>query len=462
VRSGRRLARRGRGGDRRRAAARIPAGVSDPPTLAAALSTFARIGVLSFGGPAGQIAIMHRILVDEKKWIDEARFLKALNFCMALPGPEAQQLATYVGLLLHKTPGAIAAGLLFILPGALVMLALSALYAAHRDAPLIAGVFFGVKAAVVAIVFEALLRIARRGLKSPAARALAAAAFVAIFFFAAPFPAIVIAAAIIGAASARAAPGAFPAASAASAGPAPPPLRLADFRSAAGALLFWLAPLAALVILLPPGHVFAEAALFFSKMAVVTFGGAYAVLAYVAQEAVATYGWLAPGEMLDGLGLAETTPGPLVLVLEFVGFIAGWRGQTGLAPLLGGAVGALIAVWFTFAPCFFWIFLGAPFLERLGGARAVNAGLAAVTAAVVGVVANLALWFSVHVVFREVGEARVGPLRVAAPDPMTLDLAALALVALAAAAIFRARFGLVPALGFAALAGAALDAAGLI
>lgn len=413
-----------------------------------------------------QIALMHKTLVDEKKWIDEPRFLHALNFCMLLPGPEAQQLATYIGWLLHKGWGGLVAGVLFVLPGALAMFALSALYASYADVSIVEGAFFGVKCAVVSVVLEAVIRISRRALKSKGLVAIAAAAFVAIFVFSAPFPAIVAAAALTGYFGALARPDHFPAASghggtAVFAPPDRADLR-ASLRNAALALLLWVGPALALFVVFGRGHVFVEAALFFSQMAVVTFGGAYAVLAYVAQQAVEAHHWLKPGEMMDGLGLAETTPGPLVLVLEFSGFLAGHRSETGLSPLAGGAVGAFIALWFTFAPCFLWIFLGAPFMERLRGAAKLNAALTAITAAVVGVVLNLALWFSVHVLFRSVSEFSAGPVRTLAPDLGTLDAYALVLSTGTVAAILKFKAGMVPTLAAAGLAGAGLSALGLV
>ncbi|MGE0408813.1 MAG: chromate efflux transporter [Amphiplicatus sp.] len=429
------------------------------PTIGEASRIWLRIGVLSFGGPAGQIALMHRMLVDERKWIDEARFLEGLNFCMLLPGPEAQQLATYIGWRLHGVWGAVVAGVLFVLPGAAVILGLSILYTQYRDLSLIEGVFFGVKAAVIAIVIEALLKISKRALKSRPAYVLAATAFVAIFLFDAPFPLIVAAAAAIGFASARAGRNWFSTKTSAETRPG----GVADDSKvsmrrgliAAGAcLVLWLAPVAALMIFAGTDNVFSQEALFFSKMAVVTFGGAYAVLSYVAQQAVETYAWLTPGEMIDGLGLAETTPGPLVLVLQFVGFVAAAKAATGLPPIVAGALGSLIVLWTTFVPCFLWIFLGGPFLETLRKAKALNAALAAVTAAVVGVVLNLSIWFALHVTFRTVHEVRIGPLDTIAPDLGSLDMLALALAALSALALFRFKTGLLPLLAGAAVAGA--------
>lgn len=452
-----------------------PADAAIPVTFAEALRTWLRIGLESFGGPAGQIAVMHRVLVEEKRWIGETRFLHALSYCMLLPGPEAQQLATYVGWLLHGTAGGLAAGLLFVLPGALFMLALASFYAAWGDAPAIAAIFFGVKPAVLALVLEAVLRIGRRALQGRVQVAIAAAAFVAIFAFAVPFPWIVAGAAALGLAWARVAPPAPAPPPAHAAGSAPlvdallqgegpaharPSLRRSA-RTAALWLAIWLAPVAALLALLGPAHVMSRLALFFSQMAVVTFGGAYAVLAYVAQRAVGDYGWLAPGEMLDGLGLAETTPGPLILVTQFVGHLAAYRDPGALAPWLAGALGAGLVLWVTFAPCFLWIFVGAPWIERLRGSAALTGALAAITAAVVGVVLNLALWFSLHVLFGRVDEVRVGPLRLHWPDASTLSAPALAIALVAAVAALRWHAGMFWLLGGSAAAGVLLHLAGL-
>ena len=430
-----------------------------------AFRVWAKIGFLSFGGPAGQIALMHRILVDEKKWLTEPQFLHALNFCMLLPGPEAQQLATYAGWLLHGVKGGLAAGLMFILPGVAVMLGLSMLYAAYADLGPVEAVFFGIKAAVFAIVIEALIRISKRVMKSGALYAVAAAAFAAIFFFDVPFPLVIAGAALFGFAAARRAPGIFGDAlkvpedeepginggdhTRASAGRA--------LVTAVAGLALWLGPVVALILVFGMGHVFAQEAVFFSKMAVVTFGGAYAVLAYVAQEAVQNYGWLNPGEMLDGLGLAETTPGPLILVLQFVGYLAAHRAETGISPALAGTVGALVTIWVTFAPCFLWIFLGAPYVERLRKVETLNAAFTAITAAVVGVVLNLAIWFGLHVLFGEVEEVRTGILRLWVPDPATLDPWALALSVAALVAVLRFHAGMLPVLGMAAAAGVAIS-----
>jgi chromate transporter len=426
------------------------------PTLREAVRVWARIGLLSFGGPAAQIALMHREVVEERRWVSDARFLHALNFCMLLPGPEAQQLATYLGWLMHGVRGGVAAGLLFILPGVAVMLALSILYATLGNVPLVAALFFGLKCAVLVLVIEALLRVASRALKGAVPWLVAAAAFLALFAFDVPFPAVVLAAALLG----YAAPGAFAGGGhgAAKAGPpalldaalAADPDRVARMtgqarRAGLVALALWVWPVA----LLMGSGTFGDIAWFFSKMAVVTFGGAYAVLAYVAQEAVEGYRWLSAADMLAGLGLAETTPGPLILVLQFVGFLAAYR-DGGLA---AGVAGSLLAVWVTFAPCFAWIFLGAPFVERLHDQPRLKGALAGVTAAVVGVIANLALWFGLRVIFARVEEARLGPAVLDVPDPLSLVPDALALTALAAVCLFVLRLGVVRTLAVTAAAG---------
>jgi len=448
------------------------------PTLSEATKVWARIAALSFGGPAGQIAVMHRILVEEKRWIGDGRFLHALNFCMLLPGPEAQQLATYIGWLMHGVRGALVAGLLFILPGVIAIMALSWVYAIWGDVGFVSALFFGLKAAVLAIVLQAVVRVGKRALKNGAMQAIAAASFVAIFAFAAPFPLIVAAAALIGWAGAKAGLAAFQGGGGHGSvgkthvddattllgeehGDLTGAARASAFRAGAAALVLWVLPVAALV-LLAPGSVFADIATFFSKLAVLTFGGAYAVLAWVAQEAVGTYGWLEPGEMLDGLGMAETTPGPLIMVLQFVGFMGALREAGWAAPLLAGTLGGFLATWVTFAPCFAWIFLGAPFMERLRQNRALSAALSAVTAAVVGVILNLAIWFAIHVVWREVARVEAGPLSLELPVIASVDWAAAILSALALLAVFRLKLGMATVLGGAAALGVALHLAGLV
>lgn len=413
-------------------------GPTETPCFADALRVWAKIGVLSFGGPAGQIALMHRVLVDEKRWIDEPRFLSALNFCMLLPGPEAMQLATYVGWRLHGVRGGLAAGLLFVLPGAAVILALSMLYAGLGNLPVAQALFVGVQAAVLAIVVEALLRVARRALKGSVDWLIAAAAFGAILFLKMPFPLIVLAAALVGfyRGFGQTQPAAVP---------APSVSLLATGRTVAFWLAIWVAPLAAVAAIFGGGHVLAEVGWFFSKLAVVTFGGAYAVLAYVAQDVVQHYRWLAAPEMLDGLGLAETTPGPLILVTEFVGFLAAFR-EGGGNPWLMGMLGAVVTLWATFAPCFLWIFAGAPYIERLNAEPKLKAALAAVTAAVVGVILNLTVWFGLHVLFARVHRADAGPLSVLLPDPASLNLRAALLAAVAALLLFVLHRGILTAL----------------
>ena len=415
---------------------------SELPSLAEALPTWAKIGLLSFGGPAGQIAMMHRMLVDERKWIGERSYLSALNFCMLLPGPEAMQLATYVGWRMHGIAGGLAAGLLFVIPGALLMLVLALGYLAFGKAELAEVVFVGVKAAVLAVVVEALLRIARRALQERKDWVIAAAAFIAIFFLSIPFPLIVIAAAVAG--FLLHPPGRSD--EVARAATVPPPVTLAQtVGTVALWLAVWVAPLAALVLVLGTDHVLSQLAWFFSKLAVVTFGGAYAVLAYMAQEVVEGYRWLEPGEMLDALGLAETTPGPLILVTQFVGTLAAAR-HGGLDPYLMGALGALVTLWATFAPCFLWIFAGAPYVERLNHAPRLSAALKGVTAAVVGVILNLTVWFALHVLFGSISDRSLGPIRLLVPDPSSLDPRAMVLSMVAMVLIFALHRGIVTTL----------------
>lgn len=401
------------------------------PTFRELTATSAKIGCLSFGGPAAQIALMHRIFIDEKKWVDEARFLHALNYCMLLPGPEAQQLATYVGWLLHGVKGGIIAGLLFVLPGALVVFALSWLYAAHGSAPLVEGAFYGVRAAVLAFVVEAMIRLSKRALKGRADILTALAAFAALTFFALPFPVIILAAAAIGATGAGRRESIVPPAVAA---PERKRETLATLALWGG---LWATPVLLSLAALGPDHVVTRVGVFFSKLAIVTFGGAYALLGYLRQQAVDSEGWLTAAQMIDGLGLAETTPGPLVLVNQFVGFMGGFQAEGG--GLLVAALAAAMASWCTFAPSFLWIFAGAPYAERLRESRRASGALRAITAAVLGVIGSLALWFAAHVLFRETAA-------VATPWGSPLDLplvgsfdAAAALIA-AAAGVALVRF----------------------
>lgn len=441
-------------------------------SFAEAVRVWARVALLSFGGPAGQIAVMHRIIVEEKKWIGEGRFLHALNYCMLLPGPEAQQLAIYIGWLLHKTKGGLVAGTLFVLPGFLSILVLSFIYALYGNVGLVEGLFFGLKAAVLAIVLQAVARIGSRALKNNVMVGLAAMAFIAIFFFDVPFPLIILTAAVIGFIGGRSGISAF----LVNSEHGGEGKGLADADSAlgetipahakpsvgwsiriSGILLFlWLAPVALLFLALGPDHVFTNIAVFFSKMATVTFGGAYAVLAYVAQEAVEGYGWLAPGEMLDGLGMAETTPGPLIQVVQFVGFMGAYRQSGALDPLIAATLAAVLTTWVTFVPCFLWIFFGAPFIESIRGNRALSAALAVITAAVVGVVLNLAVWFGLHVLFGEVRELRTFGVIVDVPVIATINIPSLILTAAAMLAVFRFKIGMIKVLAACSAAGMAL------
>ncbi len=422
------------------------------PTLREALGVWAKIGVTSFGGPAGQIALMHRMLVEECRWIDPKRFLHALNFCMLLPGPEAMQLATYVGWRLHGTLGGLIAGLLFVLPGAVVVLALSIAYALFGQVPLVEAAFVGIKAAVLVIVIEALMKVAKRALHRPHDWGIAVAAFFAIFFLAAPFPLIIAIAALAGFLFALI----FPE-------PPPPPLDAPPvslwktFRTAVLWLAIWILPLLAISALSGSSHVTADVALFFSKLAVVTFGGAYSVLAYMAQQAVETYGWLTAGEMLDGLGLAETTPGPLILVTEFVGFLAGYR-QGGEPRLAFGLLAVAVTLWATFAPCFLWIFVGAPYVERLGSNAKLAGALRGVTASVVGVILNLSLWFALHVIFEHIEPEWYGPLRLWVPDLASFQLDAALLAVFTTILLLGLRLGMVTTLAITAGAALALSA----
>jgi chromate transporter len=419
------------------------------PSFSELLATFFKIGCLSFGGPAGQIAMMHKMLVDEKKWIDEKSYLNALNFCMLLPGPEAMQLATYVGWRLHGVPGGLAAGLLFVIPGALVMLVLSMLYAAYGKLPMAEALLLGVKAAVLAIVVEALLRIAKRGLKATRDQWLAALAFVAIFFLGVPFPIIVIGAALFGYLTSTDKGSGVPFSS----------LPVNDTVKTVGMwLVIWIVPLLSLALIFGQEHVLSSIGLFFSKLAVVTFGGAYAVLAYMAQDVVQYYKWLRPGEMVDALGLAETTPGPLILVTQFVGYLAGHR-LGGGTPWVMGTLGAIVALWATFAPCFLWIFAGAPYVEWLNQQPRLKSALAAVTAAVVGVILNLTVWFALNVLFSKVSDTSVGPFKFAMPDVSTLSFRALVLSALAFVLMFAYHRGIITTLAI--CAGLAIAWAGI-
>ncbi|MGE0425622.1 MAG: chromate efflux transporter [Reyranellaceae bacterium] len=437
-----------------------------------AVKVWLRVAALSFGGPAGQIAVMHRIIVEEKRWIGETRFLQALNYCTLLPGPEAQQLATYIGWLMHKTRGGLVAGLLFVLPGVLAIMALSWIYVIFGNVGVVQGLFFGLKAAVLAIVIEAVVRVGKRALRNRVMVGIAAAAFIAIFFYDVPFPLIIGAAGLLGYVGGRAGSPAFLSGGGhgkvgdrqvadrdSLLGEQTPPHARPNLgwsiRVSAVFLVLWLAPVAILLATLGPDNVFSNIAVFFSKMAVVTFGGAYAVLAYVAQQAVDHYHWVSAGQMLDGLGMAETTPGPLIMVTQFVGFLAAYGAPGGLHPLLAATLGGLLTTWVTFAPCFLWIFFGAPFVEALRGNKALSAALGAITAAVVGVILNLAVWFALQVLFKNhVPVAWLG-MSLQAPVPSSVDWPSLVLAAGAAIAVFRFKAGMIPVLLTASLAGIA-------
>lgn len=430
--------------------------MSTTPTLSEATRVWLKIGLTSFGGPAGQIAMMHKMLVEEKKWISNERFLHALNYCHLLPGPEAQQLATYIGWIMHRTLGGLIAGNLFIIPGFIVILALSVLYAVYRQVPAVDALFYGLKPAVLAIVASAVIRVAAKALHGTFARALAGGAFVALFAFNVPFPVVVLAAGVLGWCVLPASP-----AGGASAQDADEPLPEHARPSAARAarvlavwLPLWLGPVLLLGFGLGWDNIYAKLSVFFSKMAVVSFGGAYAVLSYVAQEAVGTFGWLNAADMISGLAMAETTPGPLILVLEYVGFMAAYADHGSLPPLLAGLLGAALTVWVTFTPCFLWIFLGAPYIELTRKNIRLKAALSGVTAAVVGVILNLSIWFGLHTIFTSVG-AYHGPLGVNLPLPAwhSFDPWAFLLSAAAALAMIRFKWGVGAILGGCALSG---------
>ncbi len=449
-----------------------PHGASSALPFPTAVRVWIRVALNSFGGPAGQIAVMHRILVEEKRWISENRFLHALNYCMLLPGPEAQQLAIYIGWLLNGTAGGLAAGTLFVLPGFVAILALSYVYAAFQSVGFVTAMFFGLKAAVLAVVVEAVVRIGRRVLKNRVMLLIAALAFIGIFFFGVPFPFIVLGAGLTGLLGGQLRPESFVVIRPHETEPAPgdEPIvdALAHDRASARAqtsisralrvavlfLILWFAPLAILAALFGPDDIFVKVGLFFSKAATVTFGGAYSVLAYIAQQAVEHYHWLRPGEMLDGLGMAETTPGPLIQVVQFVGFMGCYRNPGSLHPLVAGTLGAVLTAWVTFVPCFLWIFVGAPYIESLRGNRRLGAALSTITAAVVGVVLNLAVWFALHILFSEVHALHI-PLgvRLLVPVWSTLNVSAMLISLGAFVALFRFRLGMLPVLGLSTLAG---------
>jgi len=419
------------------------------PTLREFLRTFGYIGLNSFGGPAGQIAVMHRVLVEQKRWLSETRFLHALNYCMLLPGPEAMQLATYAGWLMRGTWGGVIAGLLFVLPGALIMLALSAFYIAAYDIGLVAAIFAGVKPAVLAVVLEALIRVSRRALKTRAHYAIAMCAFVALFLFGVPFPLVIVGAGLVGLRWGAAAAAAAEEDDIHPPRPAVNPLRHIVQTVAVWGTLWWAPVLWAYTqhepLLVTLGQ-------FFSKAAMLTFGGAYAVLSFIAQDVVTKYQWLEPGQMMDGLGLAETTPGPLILVNQFVGFLAGAQHSHPEAPMWGGVLGAAMATWTTFVPCFLWIFLGAPFIEQLRGNQRIAAAFSGITASVVGVIANLSVWFAIHTLFASTTRMDWGPIHTEWPQWTTISPSGLVLALVAGVLLLRLH---VPMLAVLALSGAA-------
>ena len=433
----------------------VPRDISHP-SFSELVQVSARIGCLSFGGPVGQIALMHRELVEERAWVTEEQYLHALNLCHLLPGPEAQQLAIWIGWKLHGFKGGLAAGLLFVVPGALIILALSILYGYAAELSWFAAIFLGIKAAVLAIVVQALLRVAGRALNTPSKKLLALAAFLALFIFNLPFPAVVLGAGAIGTVIAATRPELL----ALKPNDRPPPSAPrpwgASLRAIVVGLLVWIAPMAVVLALLGPDHVLWDVGLFFSKLAVVTFGGAYAVLAYMAQQAVDGFGWLNAREMADGLGLAETTPGPLIMVTQFVGYLAAFRAPEPFTPLFAGILGAALTTWVTFVPCFLWIFALAPWMERLEHAQRLKGGLAAVTAAVVGVIANLSVWFALHVLFSRVVDQDLGGLTLSVPEIASFDWRAGVLAAVAAVLIFRLRWNVLRVLGLTALGGLVL------
>jgi chromate transporter len=442
-----------------------------------ALRTWFAISLQTFGGPAGQIAVMQRTLVEEKRWIGQRRFLHALSYCTLLPGPEAQQLAVYVGWLLNGVRGGLAAGTLFVLPGVVALLALSAVYVTAGDSAVVVALFAGLAPAVLAVVAAAVARVASRALGSGALVALAAASFVALFVFGVPFPFVIAAAAAAGWALGRWAPHALREPDVDAVGEVgPAPLvpddalhREAPTRHHAVAvlglgLLAWGVPVGTVAVLAGRGSVYVDQSLFFTTAALVTFGGAYAVLAFVAQQAVQVYGWLAPGEMVRGLALAETTPGPLIMVVQFVAFLGAYRDPGGLDPWLAGTIPALLTTWVTFVPCFVFIFLGAPYVERLRGNRALSSALRGITAAVGGVIANLALYFAVHTLFSTTPELSWGPVRLEYPELASVRPIPVAIAVTAAVLVFRLRWSVLRTLGVCALLGlvAGLAAPGLL
>ncbi|MEQ8658487.1 MAG: chromate efflux transporter [Hyphomicrobiales bacterium] len=424
----------------------------EPASLGEVTTAFARIGMLSFGGPAAQIALMHKVVVDEKKWLPEDRFLHALNYCMLLPGPEAMQLATYIGWLLQGVRGGLIAGALFILPGYLVLLGLATLYVTLGDVPAVEGLLFGLQAAVLAIVLQALIKLSQKTLTSPLSAALALAAFMALYVFDLPFPLVIAVAALLGVAVWGRGDGTRldqPVADNAA-------RNASSFRAAIVCLGLWLVPLALLVLGLGLQSLWSRQALFFSWTAIITFGGAYAVLAYITQVVVQDFAWLSTTDMVTGLGLAESTPGPLILVLVFVGYVAAAQAGLGIDPVLAGILGGMLTLWFTFIPCFVWIFLGAPFVERTREIVWLKNALRGVTSAVVGVIASLAVWFAIQVLFDVVSSTQFGPARLPAPMLSSINVPALAIAAVAGVLLLGLKRGLFTTLGICAALGVAL------
>jgi chromate transporter len=430
------------------------------PSFSELTRVFARIGCFSFGGPVGQIALMHRELVDELKWVDEEQYLHALNFCHLLPGPEAQQLATWIGWKLHGIRGGLAAGLLFVIPGALIILALSILYAYAANLDWFASLFLGIKAAVLAIVVQAVIRIGGRALNTPFKKMVAVIAFLALFLFNLPFPLVVLGAGAIGIVVATQRPDWLALKTTSSAKSLTSNPWAASVKAVVVWSVIWAAPLTLVFMTLGRDHVLWDIGMFFSQLAIVTFGGAYAVLAYMAQEAVQGFGWLSAGEMADGLGLAETTPGPLIMVTQFVGYLAAFRAPEPFTPLVAGILGAALTTWVTFAPCFLWIFAFAPWIERMENAKWLKGGLATLTAAVVGVIANLSVWFALHVLFAKVGERQYGPLRLYWPDAASFSWQAAVLTTLSAGLIFRFKWNVIKTLAAAGIGGLLLGQLG--
>jgi chromate transporter len=429
------------------------------PSYREAVKVWIKVALYSFGGPAGQIAVMHKFLVEEKKWISENRFLHALNYCMLLPGPEAQQLATYIGWLLHKRKGGIVAGALFVLPGFLAILILSIFYALWKDLVWVEGIFYGIKPAVLAIVVGAVLKIGKRALKNEVMVTLSILAFVAIFFFKIPFPYIIIGAGIIGFLGGKIWQEKFYVIKGhqtnsevqedvidSKAGTIRPN-GLQTFKTALFWLLLWIVPIAVIAVLLGKDNVFTQESLFFSKSAIVTFGGAYAVLAYISQKAVETYAWLLPGEMLDGLGMAETTPGPLIQVVQFVGFMGAYRNPGTLDPLLAGVLASLLVTWVTFIPCFLFIFVGAPYIEYLRNNKGLSTALSGITAAVVGVILNLGIWFALHTMFRSIQEKQFYGLHLLIPDWSSIDIGSAVITLIALFVYFRLKLNMLKTIG---------------